>query len=92
MRGTSKMKTAVIWNEIEELKYAVIGGDLSKFQGVYCNSSQPEDFDESNGLYDDLSEELAEVSENFEFVTIDKFASVIREGADCKVIECGFLP
>ena len=85
------MQTAIIWNEIDNLRYAKSDGDLSKFNDIYCNSCEPDDFDPSNGLYDDLSKELGKASENFEFIMLDDFVLLIRQDAECKVIVCGFF-
>lgn len=86
------MQTAIICNEIDSLRYAKSDDDLSKFNGIYCNSCEPDGFDLSNGSHDDLTDELAEMSENFEFITLDDFVLLIRQDTECKVIECGFLP
>jgi hypothetical protein len=80
------MKTAVIWNELEQLRYVVIDGDWNRFQGVYINSVEEQDLQDElvKLVYDGSGKEL------LPFVTIDVFAEAIREGA--AVVECGFLP
>ena len=86
------MQTAIIWNEIDSLRCAKSDDDLSKFNGIYCNSREPNDFYSSNGSHEELTDELAKISENFEFITLDDFVLLIRQDTECKVIECGFLP
>lgn len=80
------MKTALIYNDTEELLYAVVDGDWSEFQGVYINDSlqDPEVCDELNArlFYDDGKPRI-------KFCHIDEFAQAIREGAT--VVEVGFL-
>ena len=83
------MKTAIIWNEIESLKYAVIDGDLRKYHGIYGNMVEPEGF-QPKGEFEDLSFQMSDDFEEIEFCTLDVFAEAIREGA--YVIECGFIP
>jgi hypothetical protein len=80
------MKTAVIWNEIEELKYAVIDGDLSKYHDLYINSIVDQDKEE-------LLDELIELQGNWDdsiFCSIEQFRQAIVDGA--KLVECGFIP
>jgi len=78
-----KIKTAVIYNEVEELKYLVVDGDWTRFQGIYINSS--EDTDElSELIYDEYGRYRVE------FTDLQGFAAAIRDGA--LVVQCGFLP
>jgi len=82
------MKTAIIFNEMEEIKYYVLDGDFTKFHGIYINSM---DADEelvdklASTFYDDKTgEELKEP------IALSEFVAAIRDGAE--VIEIGFIP
>ena len=83
------MKTAIIWNEIDSLKYAVIDGDFRKYQGIYVNMIEPDDF-HTKGKFEELGELMSADFDGMEFCSIGAFAQAIRDGA--YVIECGFLP
>jgi hypothetical protein len=83
------MVTAIIWNEIEQLNYAISDKDLRKYHGIYVGAVEPDDF-EPSGSYDDMAKELSIEAENFKFVTIAEFADAIKQGAF--VIECGSVP
>ena len=82
------MKTAVIWNEFEVIKYLVMDGDLTRFQDIYINS-----VDDNEELQNDLSA-IVYNQKTWEFepeeVEIGVFAAAIRDGA--LVVECGFIP
>lgn len=81
------MKTAIIWNEIEQIKYTVLDGDYRKYHMVYINST---DSDEQliNELDSIFFTETGVCKVNF--ISIDQFADSIRNGAF--LIECGFIP
>jgi len=81
------MQSAVIWNEIERLRFAVVEGDWSPFQGVYINDSSAD-----NKVLDQLSSLVygEEGQEIIEFCEIEEFAKAIKLGA--VAVECGFLP
>jgi hypothetical protein len=80
------MQSAVIWNEIDQLRYAVVKGDWSRFQGVYINDSLA-----NRELVDELTALVysPEGQTLIKFCHIDIFAAAIREGA-C-VVECGCI-
>lgn len=81
------MKTAIIWNEIEDLKYVVVDGDYTHLHGVYINmaDNDPDKERELSGLvYDE------EFCFKHQPLLLDAFADAIRDGA--ALIECGFLP
>lgn len=84
---TTTTKSAVIWNEIEDLRYLVLDGDLSKFEGVYINSTNSDE-ELQRQLNDTIYNE--EGLHRFKFVTLNEFAEAIRAGA--VAVECGFLP
>lgn len=81
------MKSAIIWNEIETLRYAVVEGDWREFEGVYINAC-----DSDQDVVDRLSALVYDETykEALNFCTIDVFAEAIRNGA--VAVECGFLP
>lgn len=83
------MKTAIIWNEIDSLKYAVIDGDFRRYQGIYINMIEPDDF-QPKGKFEELGLQMDEDFQYIKFCSIEDFAQAIRDGA--YVIECGFLP
>lgn len=83
------MKTAVIWNEIEQIKYFVVDGDFRKYQGVYVNMIEPEGF-LPKGKFEDIADQMIIDFEDNEFRSIEEFSKAIRDGA--YVIECGFFP
>jgi hypothetical protein len=84
------MKTAVIYNEIEELKYYVFEGDLRNFQDIYINMCVPEKFFDRPEEYEKLCEQLLINITYATPVTIEEFRQAILTGA--YLIECGFLP
>ena len=81
------MKTCIIWNEIDDLKYLVLDGDYRKYHNAYINDTN------SN---ENLEEELTDIIFNsngeykVSFISIDEFAEEIKNGAS--LIECGFIP
>ena len=81
------MKSAIIWNEIETLRYAVVEGDWREFEGVYINACDS-DQDKVDRLLALVYDETYRQTLNF--CTIDVFAEAIRNGA--VAVECGFLP
>lgn len=83
------MKTAVIWNEIETLRYAVMSGDYRKYHGVYANMLEPDGF-QPKGEFENLADQMLEDFSEMIFCSITEFAEAIRDGAH--VVECGFLP
>ena len=82
-------RTAIIWNDGDDagLRYFVLDGDLTKFQGVYIN-----------GLDDrEVQAELSAVMYNQDSwgightdFNLESFSRAIADGAT--LIECGFLP
>lgn len=87
------MKTAVIFNEVETLRYAVVDDDWTRFHDVYINA-----IDTDSKLATDLSElvwysggdDIDPGGERLQFCELSEFAQSIRDGAF--VVECGFLP
>lgn len=81
------MKSAIVWNEFEELKYAVVDGDWTEFQDIYING-----VDDNQELQDKLSSKVYNQDGKtiIDFCTIYDFANAIRLGA--VVVECGFIP
>lgn len=80
------MKTAVIWNEFDTIKYLVVDGDWSRFEGVFINSVDNEE------LQNELSALVYDSDYQFAIpeVTKQEFANAIRDGAE--IVECGFIP
>lgn len=81
------MKTAIIWNEIDKIRYTVIDGDYRKFNGMYINA-----IDNDLHMEEELSDLLYTKDGELlrDFITIESFADAIRDGAF--LIECGFFP
>ena len=80
------MKSALIYNDTEELRYSVVDGDWSEFQGVYINDTT-QDSDACDKLNAMLFDPDGTV--RIEFCHIDEFAQAIRQGA--VAVEVGFL-
>lgn len=83
---TPIMKTAVIWNDFETIKFIIVDGDWSRFEGVFINSVNNEE------LQTELSALVYDAKFNFAIpeVTKKEFAQEIRQGAE--IVECGFIP
>ena len=45
------MKTLIILNEIEKIRYSIVDGDMSRFNGVIFNSMMNHDYEEECGNY-----------------------------------------
>ena len=84
------MKTAIIYNEIEEIKYYVLGGDLRQFNDIYINMCTPEKFFGRPEEFEILCEQLLTAITDASPVTLEDFRQAIQNGA--YLIECGFLP
>ena len=85
------MKFAVIYNEIEKLRYFVTDVDMPPYQGIYINLV-PEDDDEQN-RQDSLTNIMydPETGEDLqESCSLSDFQKAIQAGA--QVIKCGFNP
>lgn len=82
-----QIKSAVIWNTVEELEYFVCEKDLSKFQGVYINSVESDET-----LARELSESMYDEEGNcrVNFCDLATLEEAVLSGA--RLIECGFLP
>ena len=81
-----KERTALIWNEIEELKYAIVDGDLRKYSGVYINNAEQEN------LGNELSELIFDSKGEYkiEFSELPEIQDAVIHGA--YLVECGFIP
>lgn len=65
------MKTLIIFNEVEEISYAIVDGNYSRFNGVMFNSFMPEQhpyedecgkfmFNDNDGTYNlDFSNDIS---------------------------------
>ena len=82
------MKTAIIWNEMGEIRYAVLDGDYRRLHSIYINDSHYYNQHDENDLYQLFIDKNGEEKDNF--VHISTFADAIRDGAF--LIECGFVP
>jgi len=82
------MKTAIIFNDYEQLYYFVVDGDLSHLHGVIVNSvdSDPKLQDEVCNLIYDAKTGEALLSD----VELAEFVKAVRDNS--AVIEIGFLP
>ncbi|WP_417744735.1 hypothetical protein [Rosistilla oblonga] len=78
-------KSALIWNDIDELLYAVVDGDWSRFQTVYINGT------DSIDLRKELERRVCGEEGEYliKFCGIYEFTKAIRDGA--VAVECGFL-
>ena len=86
------MKTVVIWNEIESLRYSVVGGDWTRFEGVYINTTS------SDQKLQKLQEELADLVYDpdsgdvlINFVGLNSVRIALLD-PKVKLVECGFIP
>lgn len=78
------MKTAIIWNGYDEIRYAIVDGDWSTFQGIYIGSQfSSREIDLSELMFADNGRV------KIPFVPLDEFVRYVREGAT--VIECGVV-
>ncbi len=93
------MRTAIICDDDfeGEVKYTIVDGDVSYLQGIYINCSEPENFSvpqqaEDLGLhcYDDLCDDLGNLSNDFEFISLPEFVAIVREDHNIPVIACGW--
>lgn len=86
------MKTAVIYNRIEQLDYFIVNEDITHLQGVYVNSvgTDPNLEQELISLVygDNPDETKGEVIHKL--VTVQEIQQAVHKGA--ALIECGFLP
>ncbi len=86
MTKNTILKTAVIWNDFESIKYLLVKGDWSRFEGVFINSVDNEE------LQKELSDMVYDSEYQFVIPNVSKqeFAEEIRQGAE--IVECGFIP
>lgn len=86
-----EMTCAVIWNDIESIRYFVTEEDFTPYQGVYINSATDPG---GQVLQGSLSLAVYSSDEGGEhrvkFCSLEEFEEAIRAGA--KVVECGFIP
>lgn len=80
------MKTAIVWNEFESIKYCIVDGDWSEFEGTFINGQWRGKLQKklSKLAYDDQCEFKLNI------VSKQEFAQEIRRGAE--IVECGFMP
>jgi len=81
------MKTALIWNEIESLRYAIVEGDMSRFHDVYINSMKSDEM-----LQDELCKTIYDDDGllKIKFCTLRELQDAVVDGA--VLVEAGFLP
>lgn len=85
------MKTVFIFEEIpESLKFFVKDGDFSVFNGVYVNSSQGSE-EQQSSLCDLVYKDAGTRETGYYNVDfLDRFPTDVVKSNDCIVIQCGF--
>jgi len=80
------MKTAVIFNDCEEIKLTVVDGDQRRFDNVFINSGR------DDALEAELTELFYDADGRFKYekLTTTQFADAVR--ASAFVVIAGFLP
>lgn len=89
------MKTVVIWDMSgqEPIKYFILDGDFSKFNGLYINTytEKTPEGRKKEKLLTELSKLTYDKKGNFLPVLLDDFpVQAVKDGA--RVIVAGFLP
>ena len=63
------MKTLIIYNEIEFIKFVIVDGDYSRFNGICANSTKHQYDDEFlEFFFDDNGQFTHELSENINLI------------------------
>ncbi len=100
------MKTLIVYNEYDNgLSFAILDGDLTRFNGVYINSVPPEGADTE--VYDELCDELSmllwdelteqKIPQLKDSIPLDEIREIIKREIETgeKILlqaVCGFLP